>query len=404
MLIQESKPVTYALLSLALFLIVYTALDFTFHLSLDENDIVDFHCFYTVGEMYWAGWFDRAYHYASLFEAQERFFGARGFMPWTYPPQFGLLVAALALLPIGFAYLIFTATSFALYCFVLWRLSGKYFGVVLLSIFPAACVVIRCGQNGFLTAALLGLFCLAFLRGSAAGGLPLGLMVVKPHLSVGVGVLALASRQWKTAAIAAFVFALSSVVATILFGKAVWPAFISGVMESGEFLRLGAYPLFRMTSLYSALHTLGVPPLIALIAQLLTASCALALVLFALLKKWDVRRLAGIAALASIYVSPYIYDYDMAVLGIAIALLIPDVFAHASDVKKALLLFLSWVVCGSGLLIQVMSKDSSSSSGSVWSDQSFSPASFALLMILVMLLIIVVRAQRIDAELAQANN
>ena len=41
--------------------------------------------------------------------------GATGFMPWTYPPQYDLLLAPFAFLPVGVGYLLFTAATLALY-------------------------------------------------------------------------------------------------------------------------------------------------------------------------------------------------------------------------------------------------------------------------------------------------
>jgi nitric oxide reductase large subunit len=59
----------------------------------------------------------------------------------------------------------------------------------------------------------------------------------------------------------------------------------------------------------------------------------------------------GIAILASLLVSPYNYDYDLPIFGIAIALLLPWIIARASQLEKAVLLGCSWIACGWGLFL-----------------------------------------------------
>ena len=49
-------------------------------------------------------------------------------------------------------------------------------------LFPAMAITIGCGQNGFLTGALIGLVCLNVERRQLLAGLALGAMVIKPHL------------------------------------------------------------------------------------------------------------------------------------------------------------------------------------------------------------------------------
>ena len=78
-----------------------------------------------------------------------------GFMPWTYPPQFDLLLAPLAFLPTWAAYALFTGTTLAAYLITLRKLAGEFFPQVLVILFPAVAITIGCGQNGLLTGALI---------------------------------------------------------------------------------------------------------------------------------------------------------------------------------------------------------------------------------------------------------
>jgi hypothetical protein len=57
----------------------------------------------------------------------------------------------------------------------------------------------------------------------------------------------------------------------------------------------------------------------------------------------------GLAALASLFVSPYAYDYDLPLYGVALALLLPDLLRQARRGEELALLGLGWFVGGYGL-------------------------------------------------------
>ena len=315
----------------------------------DGEVIVDFDAFYIVGLMIGEGRLDAAYHHATMFAAQRQFSGTDSFMPWTYPPQFNLLVALLPLAERGLAYLLFTGLTFGAYLVVLRRLAGRYLPAVLLALVPTLMITALIGQNGFLTAALVGWFCVGMLRRRITAGLPLGLMVIKPHLGVALGVLCLARGGWAVIGLAAAVVVTSGAAATLAFGIGVWPAFHGGVREAGAFLQAGLYPLFRMTSLYAALHTAGVPPRLAMAMQAGLAVLVLAAVVWAA-RRLELRHALAVACFGSVAISPYTYDYDMTIFGVGVALIIREIVTRCSLAQKLVLLGLSWLVGGWGMV------------------------------------------------------
>ncbi|MDH3262780.1 MAG: DUF2029 domain-containing protein [Paracoccaceae bacterium] len=316
-----------------------------------RDGLLDFDAFYVAGKMFWEGNLADAYSARAMFEAQRQFSGSDGFMPWTYPPQFDLVVAGLALLPRGVAYLLFGGLSLMAYLWVMRRLAGAYFYPVLLMIAPALQINMKSGQNGFLTGALVGAFCLLMLRRRASAGLPLGLMVIKPHLALGLGVSVLAARRWGVVAWSAAVVILTSALATLVFGVEIWAAFLNGAAEASAFLEQGEYQLHRMTSLFAALETLGVPTEVALPIHGALAVAACAGVAYAAVRLSDPRRAIAVALFGTLLVSPYNYDYDLTLLGVALALIAPDFLARARDRDVLLLLLMAWVACGSGLAV-----------------------------------------------------
>ncbi|WP_243371359.1 glycosyltransferase family 87 protein [Microvirga solisilvae] len=311
--------------------------------------LMDFDAFYIVAQMIWRGEVADAYHFATLFEVQKAMSGTQSFMPWTYPPPFDLLIAPLAFLPLGLAYALFTGGTFTAYLATLKRIESEHFPLLLIVLLPTLAVVIGCGQNGFLTGTLIGLTCLGFQRRSAWAGLPLGLMIIKPHLAVAFALYTLASRRWAAACIAAATVLAMSALSALLLGTDVWIAFLQGTKEAQIFLEKGMYPLFRMISPYAALHTFGLPASMAMAAQILVAVLALGLVVLSVYRGLPLRQSLGLTAIASLLISPYAYDYDMPVFGIGLALILPDLIRQGREAERAIIYGLSLFAGGFGM-------------------------------------------------------
>ncbi|MGC2591398.1 MAG: glycosyltransferase 87 family protein, partial [Xanthobacteraceae bacterium] len=93
----------------------------------EARNLIDFDGFYIAGQLVWQGAIEKAYHFATLFPLQVSISHTENFQPWTYPPQFDLLVAPLALLPLGLAYSVFTLATLAAYLATLRRIAAENF-------------------------------------------------------------------------------------------------------------------------------------------------------------------------------------------------------------------------------------------------------------------------------------
>ena len=288
-----------------------------------SHKLLDFDGFYIAGQLVWRGAIEQAYHFVTDVPITKSFSSSDAFLPWTYPPQFDLLVAPLALMPKGLAYSVFMIGTLAAYLVTLRRIAAENFVSVLILLAPVIVITIRCGQNGFLTGTLIGLTCIGLQTGRSIAGLPLGLMIIKPHLAVGFAVYTLVNRLWGTALVAAMTVAATSALATVLLGPAVWTAFLDGVTEARVFLEHGFYPFFRMISLYAVVRTFGFSALVATTAQVLVAVLALGMVVLAS-RRLSPRQSLGVTAIATLLISPYAYDYDVLILGIGLGLLLTD--------------------------------------------------------------------------------
>ena len=311
-----------------------------------DRNLVDFDVFYIVAQKVWLGGLDQIYQFADLLKIQREASGGQaGFLPWTYPPQFDFLLAPLGLIPANVAYVLFTAATFAFYIAVLRSISGIYFVLLLVVLFPTMGITIACGQNGFLTGGLIGLICLYFGERPVVAGLALGLMVIKPHLAIAFAAYAALKRSWTVLATAGAVVLVSSAVCTAIFGAQIWVAFFRSVQDSSNFLEQGFYPLFRMISVYAALRTSGLSALAAFLGQAVIAVLLLGLIPFALYRRLPARSVLGLTAAVSVCISPYAYDYDFLIFGIGLAMLLPALRAGASELERGII-YASPIVIG----------------------------------------------------------
>lgn len=305
---------------------------------LHVRNLVDFDVFHIAAQRVWIGDVDQAYQFAKLVGMQrESSGGFDSFMPWTYPPQFSLLLAPLALLPVGLAYLVFTTLTFSLFLMTLRSLAGRHFVLLLIILFPAIEITLACGQNGFLTASLIGLFCLYFEERPTWAGIALGCMIIKPHLAVAFAVYAILKRGWAVVIAAAAVVLASSALCTVIFGVAIWGALLQSVRDSALFLEQGYYPLYRMISFYAALRSIGFSGSAAFLGQGIIALLALGIVVISMRQRMRVRTGLGLTALVSVCISPYAYDYDFLIVGIGLSLLLPELQANARESERGII-------------------------------------------------------------------
>ncbi len=299
-------------------------------------EIVDFHPFYLAGRTVWDGYFARSYDLPFMQALQRSFGGGKDvFMPFVYPPLYGLLMAPLALLPVGLAFPVFTIGTFFLYLFVMRRLAGAWFWHAVLAVSPVLLIDIRIGQNGFLTAGLAGLAAeLALRRQGASAGLAAAALAFKPQMATMLPMLFALRRDWRALWVAAAAALLLTGSAVLILGRDTVPAFLSATSAMTKIMAAGVIPLHRMTSVHAFLLSLGIPAGPALAVHGLVA---VAVVVAATLTAYrlgidrspkapaDHRAAAGVMLMATVFVSPYFFDYDLTIFGTGLALALPGI-------------------------------------------------------------------------------
>ncbi len=100
----------------------------------------------------------------------------QGNFAWHYPPPFLFIAALLAHFPYAVAFVGWAAVSFVPYLATMRAIVGRAFGFLLAAAFPVVLTNTLVGQNGFLTASLVGGTLVLMSRWPVLSGICLGLL------------------------------------------------------------------------------------------------------------------------------------------------------------------------------------------------------------------------------------
>lgn len=281
-----------------------------------------------------------AYDLEALHARQQEIIGAKfGKAPWLYPPPALLVVLPLSLLPYLLAWGVWSSLGFAGLLGVTRKLSPGGLTTHWMVAFPGVLVNLATGQNGLFSAGVLGAGLLALpTRPVLAGGL-LGLLSLKPQLlpAVLVALVAGGHRRALGGLVAsALALALSSLA---WLGTGPWKAFSGLASGSGRLIDSTELRRIRMPTTYCAARSLALDPSSSLMVQGLVSLATLV----ALAWIWrrpaspGIRRFALVLGIGLI--TPYVFDYDLALLAIGLAAVAPR-----EDGPPALLVALLWAL------------------------------------------------------------
>jgi arabinofuranan 3-O-arabinosyltransferase len=246
-----------------------------------------------------------------------------GEYPWLYPPSFLFVAVSLALLPYGMAAAAWLALTFSAYLVVVRAIIRHRVGILLACAYPGLLANAVVGQNGFLSAALLGGALLLLPGSPVMAGCLIGLLAFKPHLGILLPVVLIAGGYWRGIAAAAVTFGLIALSSWAAFGPDAWTAFFQSLpVASQSTLEQGRAEWGKLQSAYGVVRMMGATSAIAWVAQGVLAG-AVAVALAALWRSktsFDLK--AAALAVGTVVVVPYIFLYDLVILAVAIAFLL----------------------------------------------------------------------------------
>lgn len=286
---------------------------------------IDFANVYAAGKMAIEGPPALAYDWDAHKRVQELVLNQAfdGYFGWHYPPPFLFIAAALSTVPYAAAFAGWMALSFAPYALMVRGLLGHRFGWLLACAFPVAVSNAMIGQNGFLTASLIGGTLYFIPARPVLAGVCLGLLTYKPQYGLLFPFVLAAAGYWRTFFSAVFASLVIAGWSWRMFGSETWVAFFHWLPKASQaFLSDGFAEFGKMQSLLALIRFIGGGDRFASVAQWTFAFA----VLVAMVALWrrNVRYELKAAALATgaLLATPYLYLYDMVVLVVPIAMIL----------------------------------------------------------------------------------
>lgn len=265
---------------------------------------------------------------------------------WHYPPTFLLLLAPLSIMPYFSALLLWLVPPLMVYLLLLGRIAPHKLTPLLLLTFPGTLLNFISGQNGFLSAILLGGGLLVLDRRPLTGGMLLGLASYKPHLAILIPLALAAGRRWR-ALLGVFLAGAGLILLSLtLLGPEVWRLFFSNIAHTTAFLQEASETVLgrlqKMPTLFSAVRLMGGSNSLAWMLQGLLMLAVAAGVFWVWQRETPAPYRNAVLILSCLLFPPFIFYYDLAILALPLAWLTWEGLSREWQVGEQNLLVLGW--------------------------------------------------------------
>ncbi|HEX4293942.1 MAG TPA: glycosyltransferase family 87 protein [Rhizomicrobium sp.] len=246
----------------------------------------------------------------------------KDYFGWHYPPPFLFAAAALALLPYLAAFFAWSAATLPLYLLSMQRIVGRSGAWLAAFAFPATFYNISVGQNGFLTAALIGGSLAALEERPILSGVLLGALTYKPQFGILFPFALAAGGYWRTFAAAAVTAIVMAAISWFALGSDVWFAFVHSVPVTVDavFMR-GLEGWSKLNSVYGFCRFLGAGAGAAAATQIALDVLLVGGIVMLWRSRMPFALKAAALATATLLATPYVYIYDFPIVAVALAFL-----------------------------------------------------------------------------------
>lgn len=272
------------------------------------------------------------YNSAQFLKIQTTLLGAQNFLypNWPYPPVYSLIMAPFALLPYFWAFVVWVSITLSGCIVVVYSIVRRSPAVALVLASPFTAWNILAGQNGFLTATLLGASLLLLERHPILAGIFVGGLSFKPQFGILFPVALLAAKQWRAIASTAGMCALLVGGSILAFGVSAWEAFPGGLLEQRNVVLLaGGLPdavvdWGHLQTVYGLIRYLHGSARQAWVGHSVLASGVTIIVWMVWRSPARYALKAAILSAAALLATPYAFTYDLAAIAIPVAFLARD--------------------------------------------------------------------------------
>jgi arabinofuranan 3-O-arabinosyltransferase len=246
-----------------------------------------------------------------------------GYFAWHYPPPFLFVASLLARFPYGAAFAGWVFVSMIPYLVVMRAIVGRPFGWMLALAVPTVISNGLVGQNGFLTAALIGGTLYLIPVRPVLAGICLGLLSYKPQYGLLFPLVLIATSHWRVFFSAAATTVSMAVVSWLAFGTESWQAFFHWMpVFSQAFLTEGKATWWKLQSLFSLVRFFGGTEQLGWIFQWALSAAVAAVLVVMWRSRISYSLKAAALATGTLLITPYLFMYDIMVLAIAVGFLV----------------------------------------------------------------------------------
>lgn len=313
--------------------------------------LTDFIAIWSAGRLALAGHAASAYSAASEHAAEVVTLGHpfRHEYGWPYPPSYFFVAAGLALLPYALSFLAWVAGTATFYGFAVGKASGRWSAAIaaLAAPWTLACALV--GQNGFLTGGLMALALVCLDTSPMASGLFFGLLTYKPQFGLLIPIALAAGGRWKAIGWAMATTVALTGLSVAVFGVQAMAGFLWTLPRTAQTLVVeGGVGWNKLESIYGLARCLGGSNAVATGLQVVTSlGAAVAIALLWRSKAASALKSAGLIVAAAIS-TPYLFAYDLPILGVATAFLMREADL---DLLDYLGLAIAWSALGFALVV-----------------------------------------------------
>jgi hypothetical protein len=283
---------------------------------------LDFDAFWAASKLAVHGHAAQAYDNVAI-EATERAATdmAPGYLAFYYPPSFLLICLPLGLLGFTAALCVFLAAEMALLLAGLRCILPQRWAWLPLLSFPGFIMNALSGQNAPLTAACFCGAAIWLTSRPILAGMCLGGLVCKPQLAVCVPVALLAARRLRALIACGTTAVALCLLSWLAFGTGVWRGFLANAPNARADIESIAIKWPKLQSAFGTVRLAGGGNARAYELQAVVSALAVIVLAWACWRRPGAQTEAALMVCAALLFTPFLYDYDLAILAVPLACL-----------------------------------------------------------------------------------